>query len=231
MMKALNFIAGVASVALLASCGGAGSEKTAETKDENKKEMHADHKGHDGMHKMNLAESVVLWKGTMLGIKSHEGTVPLTEGWVEAKDGKFVDGKFVADLTKITPTDESYSEDAPKSKLVGHLSSADFFDVANHPTATFEITGQKDSLLMGNFTVRGNTHEETAIITSHDMEEHTIEVALTFDRKKYGVAWDHPVKDKVISDDIELTAHLKANMEGEAMAAEKNMEEKEESEY
>jgi hypothetical protein len=31
---------------------------------------------------------------------------------------------------------------------------------------------------------------------------------LTFDRKKYGVAFDMPVKDMVISNDIELTIEL-----------------------
>jgi polyisoprenoid-binding protein YceI len=44
-----------------------------------------------------------------------------------------------------------------------HLRSADFFDVANHPTMTFTSTGIKedggDFLLYGDLTVKGVTHQ------------------------------------------------------------------------
>ena len=45
------------------------------------------------------------------------------------------------DMSSITCTDLIPEEGA--TKLVGHLNSPDFFDVANHSTATLKITGAK----------------------------------------------------------------------------------------
>ena len=45
-----------------------------------------------------------------------------------------------------------------------HLRSADFFDVANHTTASFvstdiEVTGEKSAVITGNLTIRGVTKQ------------------------------------------------------------------------
>ena len=65
---------------------------------------------------------------------------------------------------------------------------------------------------MGNLTIRGITNQETV----KDVEVHTVgDVTaitgnLTFDRKKYEVSFDVPMKDMVISNDIELSINLVA---------------------
>jgi polyisoprenoid-binding protein YceI len=94
-------------------------------------------------------------------------------------------------------------------KLVGHLSSADFFDVANHPTASFEITevAEDGSSAKGKLTVRGITNEET--VKNITLADGTLNGTLTFDRTKYDVAWTHPVKEMLISNDIALVIALK----------------------
>ncbi len=48
-------------------------------------------------------------------------------------------GSFTFDITGLKIEDIP-AEDENYGKLYGHLQSADFFDAANHPTATFEIT-------------------------------------------------------------------------------------------
>ncbi|MGB0167535.1 MAG: hypothetical protein ACPF8V_11845, partial [Luteibaculum sp.] len=106
-------IASVASIALLASCGSGSTENTEETN------ATATTEAHSGEFQINTDASKVMWKGTMMGMYSHTGTVPFNNGKLIVENGKFVGGEFVVDLTTITPTDENYSEEKPKEKLVG----------------------------------------------------------------------------------------------------------------
>lgn len=156
--------------------------------------------------------SLVTWKGVMLGMKEHQGTVVLKEGTLTVKGGTLAGGSFTVDLTAITPTDANYD---PKTgygpeKLVGHLQSPDFFDVANHPTATFVINSVEGNTAKGTLTVRGKSNEETLtdIVITEGEGTVTASGKVVFDRKKYGVAFDMPAKDMIISNDIELSVSL-----------------------
>ncbi len=166
----------------------------------------------EGTTNVDLASSKVNWKGVMLGIKEHFGTVSLTEGTIVTTDGAITGGKFVVDLTTIAPEDTVYDENSTKEKLVGHLSSPDFFNVEEHSTATFEITGSEGTDVMGNLTVRGITHPETVKNVSIAELDGALVITgdLTFDRKKYDVSFDLPMKDMVISDDIQLNLSIVA---------------------
>jgi polyisoprenoid-binding protein YceI len=164
----------------------------------------------NGTFNSNLAASSVEWKGVMLGVKEHTGNVTLSNAEVTITDGAVTGGTFTVDLSTINTTDSSYNAESTPEKLVGHLSSADFFNTAEFPTATFMITGSEGTNVMGNLTIRGITHEETVknveINTVGDFSN--IKGTLIFDRKKYDVAFDLPMKDMVISNDIELTINL-----------------------
>ncbi|MCB9192786.1 MAG: YceI family protein [Flavobacteriales bacterium] len=158
------------------------------------------------------AASTVNWVGKMIGIKAHNGTINLQEGSLTMEGDKIVGGSFVVDMSTITPLDENYapdgSEQGTREMLVGHLSSGDFFAVEEYPTATFEVTGTNaDGSVSGNLTVRGKTNQET--VTDVVVSEGTVSGTLVFDRKKYDVAWDSPMKDAVLSNDIELQIELK----------------------
>lgn len=207
-MKTTNFLMTIAaSVSLfLASCGsnnheGEGANAEAPAAEEQVAE--ATTKGVD------LAESSVKWEGEMLGIKAHWGYIALTQASVEMTGDKLSGGSFVVDMTSIEPKDDVYTEEQTPEKLVGHLSSPDFFDVANHPTASFEITSVSDdgTSAIGNLTVRGITNEEK--VENISIADGTVNGTLTFDRKKYDVSWDAPMKDAVLSDEIPLTIALK----------------------
>lgn len=158
---------------------------------------------------INLAESSVKWEGEMLGIKAHWGYITLKEASVEMTGDKVSGGSFTVDMTSIDPKDDVYTEEQTPEKLVGHLSSADFFDVENHPTASFEITSVSEdgATAKGNLTVRGITNEET--VENISVADGMVNGTLTFDRKKYDVSWDAPMKDAVLSDEIPLTIALK----------------------
>ncbi len=159
-------------------------------------------------------DSRLVWKGEALNLYSHEGTIDLKEANLEIEDGTISDGQFVVDMTTITPTDENYNpeEGSTKEKLVGHLSSPDFFDISNYPEAIFEITGFENGTIRGDLSIRGNTHEETVenVRIEKNEDRYTISGTLTFDRKKYDVSWDYPVRDRVLSNDIVINITLAA---------------------
>ena len=167
----------------------------------------------DGTLTVDTAASEVIWKGSMVGMYDHSGDVKLESGNVTVADGQITGGTFVIDLTKIHPTDENYKEDKTPEKLVGHLSSEDFFHTEQYPTATFEITGSEGSTVLGNLTVRGKTNPEkveNVEITEENGQVH-MKGDIKFDRTKYDVAFKHPMQEMVISNDIEMNVTLVAN--------------------
>ena len=164
----------------------------------------------DGTLTVDASASEVMWKGNMVGMYEHTGDVKLESGDVTVADGKITGGKFVIDLKSITPTDSNYKEDKTPEKLVGHLSSEDFFNVEKYPTATFDITGSEGSTVMGNLTVRGKTNPEKVenVVITEENGQVRMNGDIKFDRTKYDVSFKHPMQDMVISDDIEMNVTL-----------------------
>jgi polyisoprenoid-binding protein YceI len=206
-MKRNLLIAFAAASVIFASCG--------ETKTEAPKvEVPKTPLMGDAKLSIDVTASKVMWKGEMLGLYSHEGTIGVKDGSVMLKDGKVTGGMINIDMTKITPTDANYSEkdDHTAANLVGHLSSPDFFDIANNPTATFAITSVNGNTVNGNLTVRGKTNPEVVEITSVSLDGENVKISgkMKFNRQNYSVAFAMPVKDKVLSDDINLTLELVA---------------------
>lgn len=82
------------------------------------------------------ANSTLSWTGRKVG-GEHYGTIALKDGFVTLESGMVAAGEFTIDMATIASTDLS---GADQEKLVWHLSSADFFDVAQYPTGRFTIT-------------------------------------------------------------------------------------------
>jgi len=156
--------------------------------------------------------SLVHWKGSMLKMYDHTGTLNFKEGQVELEGGQLKSGTFTIDMTTIKTTDDNYDKKQTREKLIGHLSSEDFFDVANHPTATYTIKSVKGNEAIGTLTIRGNSSDETLkniVITEEgDLVKGT--GTLTFNRKKYDVKFDMPTQNMVVSNDIELKISVTA---------------------
>lgn len=108
---------------------------------------------------INPEVSKVEWVGKKV-TGQHNGTISIQEGTLHLHDGGLSTGKVIINMESIVCED---LEDANwNSKLVGHLNSADFFDVQNHKTATLEILSVsplKDNqhTVNGNLTIKGIT--------------------------------------------------------------------------
>jgi polyisoprenoid-binding protein YceI len=206
MIKTFKITSLLVVVLLFAACGNKKNTTAVET------EIATETDSTGTAQAVNLAASTVHWKGEMLKMYSHEGNITLTEGSVNMAGDALVGGSFTVDMTSITPTDKNYDAANGKTaeKLVEHLSSPDFFDVANFPTATFEITSVSGNTATGTLTIRGKSGEET-IQNITKNEDGTISGTLTFNRKNYDVAFDHPMKEMVLSKDIILDIKLALN--------------------
>ena len=102
--------------------------------------------------------------------------------------------------------------------LETHLKTADFFDVAKYPQATFVSTAIKPGSEKGaTHTVTGNLmmHGVTKAITfpatiNVSGDAATVESNFSINRKDFGINYPGP-RDNLIRDDVVLALHIRAN--------------------
>lgn len=208
-MKLKYLAIGVLSTAVLVSCGGSAETESKEV------ETAVEAKEEAATYAVDAAASTIAWEGHTSGVNvyGHHGVIDISEGSIEAMGTDITGGSFVVDMTTISPLDSGYTEEHPKEHLVGHLSNGDFFLVDSFPTSSFTIKSMNEGKIVGDLTVRGITNEETVEGVSVEKTETGIKATgkLVFDRQKYDVAWEHFMKDVVLSNDITLDISIVAN--------------------
>jgi polyisoprenoid-binding protein YceI len=104
-----------------------------------------------------VSESKIKWTGKKV-TGQHNGSVKIANGEILVDNNKITGGKVEIDMKSIVNEDQKDEESI--KKLVGHLSSPDFFDVVKFPTAKIEITKVEvlndDTNPNANFSVTGN---------------------------------------------------------------------------
>jgi len=110
---------------------------------------------------------------------------------------------------------EADSVDTGSGMKNGKLKGKNFFDVKNNPLITFKSTkivqtGPDAFEVDGNFTIRGVTKAEklTLTVTGAGTGSGTIQGAMAFDRKQYGMNSGIPFIK--IADRVEVSVNLKA---------------------
>ena len=193
----------------LVACGGASTEEGSGEEQADSTVTEAEATSEAAEYTIDADNSSVQWTGTMMGMYSHEGTISITEGSLTVENGNVTGGSVTIDMASINPTDENFSEDKPKENLIGHLSSPDFFDIANHPTSTFTITSGSEGSVSGDLTIRGTTNSASASEVSVTEDGSTVNASgtITINRQDYNVSWASP-GDAVLSDDIVLVIKL-----------------------
>lgn len=159
---------------------------------------------------IKIKESKISWVGHKVTGK-HEGTISLKEGSLTFKEDKLSGGSFIIDMTTINTTDMS---GGGKTKLDGHLKSADFFGVENHPTASLVFTEVNskgnDHLVSADLTIKGITHPVKFKLT---MDGNKATTSFKVDRTKYDIKYGSAsffdgLKDKAIYDEFDLNVTL-----------------------
>jgi polyisoprenoid-binding protein YceI len=172
----------------------------------------------EGKLTVNKESSTVNWLGKKV-TGQHGGLVSVKNGVVMVEDGVITAAKISVDMTSISVTDEM--SDEYKQKLVGHLKSPDFFNVAASPTAEFnltsftkEATGQYT--IKGDLTIKGTTLPiEFPARVKMDDSSVIVDADVVFDRSKYDIQYGsgsffEGLGDNLIYDDVELKLHIVA---------------------
>jgi polyisoprenoid-binding protein YceI len=115
----------------------------------------------------------------------------------------------------ITIKADSITTDTPD--LTTHLKTADFFDVAKYPEASFVSTAIKAGgengathTVTGNLTMHGVTKAITFPATINvTPEAATVESSFSINRKDFGINYAGAA-DNVIRDNVVLTLHVRA---------------------
>ncbi|MFC4634891.1 YceI family protein [Dokdonia ponticola] len=171
---------------------------------------------------VDTAASMITWQGSKPA-GTHTGTINLQSGAVQVA-GDAITGSFVIDMNSITNTD---LEGDSKASLEAHLKGTaegkedHFFNVAEHPTASFEVTGVTENAgvktMQGNLTIKGITKNiEFPVTYAIEGDMMTLSSkTFTIDRTQWGIEFMSKsilddLKDGFISDDMEITISLKA---------------------
>ena len=141
-------------------------------------------------YEVSAAESTVTWKGSKPTGDVHMGIVAIKQGKLAMSEGTISAGNFVLDMTQMSVTDEGM-DDETKAKLLGHLTTADFFEVEKFPTASFLVTGSTADSLMGNLTIKDITKSITVPYTVEVAEANITAIAsFSIDRTQWGVKFN-----------------------------------------
>ena len=226
-MKALNRIGFIIfSGAVLISCssGMQGDKaKTDEAKDVQTTVLA------DTEFSIDPANSIVEWKGTK-PTGEHVGTVNIKQGNIKVKDGNLVAGKFTLDMTSIVNKDLTDAE--WNKKLVDHLNSSDFFNTAEFPESTFELTSAKPydgspvegdeqptHYITGNLTIKGIAKNITfpAFVQMDKTMFKATSTQFVIDRTEWDVRYQSKkffddLKDKFIYDEIGIRISIASEL-------------------
>ncbi len=154
--------------------------------------------------------SKIEWTGSKVTGK-HDGGFKVFRGDVKLVDGAPEKSSVFVDI-------DANSLFTDNDKLAGHLKSGDFFDVVNHPKASFTSTevkkgGEKGAshTVTGNLTLRGVTKSITFpanVRTSASGVEVDAEFAIN--RKDFGLVYAGK-PDDLIRDDVVIKLTVRAN--------------------
>jgi polyisoprenoid-binding protein YceI len=176
--------------------------------------------------RIDAAHSAVGFAVRHMGISTVRGRFAAYEGVIETGEGMAP--------RRIEVTIDPASIATGVERRDGHLRSADFFDVAAHPTVRFVSTrvtaeGPKRFRVLGDLTMRGVTRPVTLAVETlgdavRDMDgrRRTGATAVaTINRKDWGLNWNQALElgGVMVGEDVTLTIEIEAIAQESAAAA------------
>ena len=154
--------------------------------------------------------------------------------------GRFTDYAGAIQVDRARPesstvelTIQASSIDTSEPRRDQHLRSADFFDVANHPTISFKSTsvkanGKHGFLVTGDLTMRGVTKPVTLPVTllgegkdPSGNEKMGLETTVTINRKDFGLVWNRALETggMLVGEEVKVQIAIEANKAKPAAAS------------
>jgi polyisoprenoid-binding protein YceI len=167
--------------------------------------------------RINPSASQVTWMGSKVVGGSHTGSLAFKSGEIEYQNGKPTSAKLVVDISSLK--NEDLKDADLNKKLVGHLLSEDFFNVAKFPTAQLLIN-KIEPMGGGTYDLTGELKilDATRPIKLKAIEKATstgrsIRSEFKFDRTEFGLRYGSGkffknLGDKVISDEVSVSVSL-----------------------
>jgi len=206
-MKRIFLIAPIAIFTLITSCGEAETKEVITEVTEIAETVIAKD------YTVSTANSVVEWSGEGVG-HGHKGDLVVKSGTFTIENSNVIKGEIKIDMTSLTVTDIP-AEEEDNAKLVVHLTTEDFFNVAQFPLATLTIIDGSDMTnVKAKMTIKDVTEDITFALNS--AEENgivTLTTTLKIDRTKFGVTHNsgnffEDLGDRLIDDEFTLNITL-----------------------
>lgn len=198
---------GLAALMLAAGCGNPATNKSQAVTGEATTAPSAKPAGAQ-KYSITPANSKVEFVGSKV-TGSHNGSFENFSGEIDYT------GDVTTSSVNITMQADSITTDTPD--LTKHLKTADFFDVAKYPEATFVSTAIKPGgdkgashTVTGNLTLHGATKSITFPATiAATPDAITVDSTFSVNRKDFGINY-RGAADNLIRDDVVLTLKIKA---------------------
>jgi len=156
---------------------------------------------------VDIEKSAFVWKGTKV-TGGHSGNIYLKSSSIQTNDaGKIQGGELIMNMDSITVTELSGKWE---TKFLGHIKSADFFDIEKFPISKLEIKDDSGKRLTGLLTIKGKTHP---VSFEYKKEGQSYKGTLNFDRTKFDMVYGSGnyfknLGDKMIHNNVSVNINL-----------------------
>ncbi len=161
---------------------------------------------------VDTESSVINWTGYKV-LGKHTGTLKVKEGSLDFEGEKLVGGKFIIDMSSMECTD---LEGEMAGKLIGHLSSEDFFGVEKFPTSSLTFTKVVSRGKVGDYKITADLEIKgvtESIVFNAIVAPKSAEAKIEIDRSTFGIQYGsgsffENLGDKTIYDEFDLEVRL-----------------------
>ncbi len=159
---------------------------------------------------VDMERSEVTWVGKKSFVEGYEdkGTIALLSGGLNVPtEESEIGGEFVFDMNSIVVTETGVG--GGFAGLEKDLKSENFFDILNHPTAKFVITGGNQTSIVGDLTIKGITKSVTVGVSSWNETEQFVEGSIAVNRLDFGMDFRSEgligrIENQVIADTFDI---------------------------